>query len=272
MDKIDALSNGFFNRYFNGSWGEAAQLWWKFSTVEKVIQSYLGNSTVFEVDHGFRQNSIIARLEGADPTLKNEVVVLGAHFDSISRDGPETLAPGADDNGAGSVVILEALRVFAEGGLVPNRTVEFHWYAGEEAGLLGSQAIAAKYKEEGVNVVAMLNQDVIGYYVPGINDIGLHTDNGNEQMIEFVKLLTDEYLDFGRRNMSCGYGCSDHASWTMNGFPAVMTTAPVSNPAHHRHNDTIEAVDARQTKEFVKLSVSFLVEMSEPTNVTALVL
>lgn len=273
MAKLDALSNGFFSRYFNSTWGEAAQLWWKFSSVEQVINNnYLGNASVFEVDHGFRQKSIVARLEGANPALKNEVVVLGAHFDSISRDGIDTIAPGADDNGAGSVVILEALRTFAESGLVPNRTVEFHWYAGEEAGLLGSQAIAAEYKAQNVNVVAMLNQDVIGYYVAGIDDIGLHTDNGNEEMVDFVKLLTNEYLDFGWRNMSCGYGCSDHASWTLNGYPAVMTTAFVSNPAHHRGNDTIDAVDAKQVEEFIKLSVGFLIEMSEPQNVTKVAL
>lgn len=66
-------------------------------------------------------------------------------------------APGADDDGSGSTSILEAFRILALNGYVPlNGPVEFHWYAAEEGGLLGSQAIARYKKESGASIGAML--------------------------------------------------------------------------------------------------------------------
>ena len=66
-------------------------------------------------------------------------------------------APGADDDCSGTVSILEAFRVLAENGFTPqNGAVEFHWYAAEEGGLLGSQAIARYKKESGQSIGAMM--------------------------------------------------------------------------------------------------------------------
>jgi Zn-dependent M28 family amino/carboxypeptidase len=66
-------------------------------------------------------------------------------------------APGADDDCSGTVSILEAFRVLAETGYVPeNGPVEFHWYAAEEGGLLGSQRIARYKLESGANIGAMM--------------------------------------------------------------------------------------------------------------------
>ena len=92
-------------------------------------------------------------------------VVIGAHQDSINLFLPSILsAPGADDDGSGTVTILEALRVlltsddFARGNA--ENTVEFHWYSAEEGGLLGSQAIFSEYAKTGRDVRAMLQQDM----------------------------------------------------------------------------------------------------------------
>ncbi|CAG8835880.1 11732_t:CDS:1, partial [Gigaspora margarita] len=61
-----------------------------------------------------------------------------------------------DDDGSGTVTILEAFRVLAEGQFRPKRSVEFHWYSAEEGGLLGSQAIASYYENLEFDVIAML--------------------------------------------------------------------------------------------------------------------
>lgn len=66
-------------------------------------------------------------------------------------------SPGADDDCSGTVSILEAFRVLAESGFIPiNGPVEFHWYAAEEGGLLGSQAVARYKKESGARIGAMM--------------------------------------------------------------------------------------------------------------------
>lgn len=85
------------------------------------------------------------------------MTIIGAHQDSMNYLFPLLPAPGADDDGSGTVSILEAFRVLAESGFVPEYgPVEFHWYAAEEGGLLGSQAIARYKKESNARIGAML--------------------------------------------------------------------------------------------------------------------
>lgn len=84
-------------------------------------------------------------------------------MDSINLDNPTTgRAPGADDDGTGTVNLIEALRALVAAGWKPARPLEFHWYSGEEAGLLGSQAIATAYARSGVKVYAMMEMDMSG--------------------------------------------------------------------------------------------------------------
>lgn len=98
----------------------------------------------------------------------------------------------ADDDGSGTVTILEAFRVLltdsrVSTGQAPN-TIEFHWYAGEEGGLLGSGAIFQKYKQDGRQVKAMLNQDMTGYVKPGTTEVvGILTDNVDAGLTTFLK-------------------------------------------------------------------------------------
>lgn len=119
-------------------------------------------ASVKHFPHPWGQNSIIATLPGKT----NKTVVIGAHQDSINLFLPSILAaPGADDDGSGTVTILEALRVLLTSSDIVNgtaeNTVEFHWYSAEEGGLLGSQAIFQTYQKEGRDVKAMLQQDMV---------------------------------------------------------------------------------------------------------------
>lgn len=85
------------------------------------------------------------------------LTIIGAHQDSANYLFPLLPAPGADDDGSGSISILEAFRVLATNGFIPKEgPVEFHWYAAEEGGLLGSLDIAAYKKKEGATIGAMM--------------------------------------------------------------------------------------------------------------------
>jgi Zn-dependent M28 family amino/carboxypeptidase len=68
---------------------------------------------------------------------------------------------GADDDGSGTVNLIEIFRVLMANGFAPATPVEFHWYSGEEAGLLGSQDIAAAYDADGVTVKAFMELDMV---------------------------------------------------------------------------------------------------------------
>lgn len=101
---------------------------------------------------GFSQPSIIARIEGSSKS--DEVVLLGAHGDSIVSLGATAAAPGGDDDASGVANLLETARVISTSGVKLERSVEFVVYAAEEVGLRGSIDIADDYLERGVKVFA----------------------------------------------------------------------------------------------------------------------
>lgn len=182
----------FHTRYYKSQTGiDSAE--WLFGQVSDVVDDSGANkygATVERFDHPWGQFSIIARIPGQS----NNTVVLGAHQDSINLFLPSILAaPGADDDGSGTVTILEALRSLLRSEAIAQgqaeNTIEFHWYSAEEGGLLGSQAVYSQYKKDQRNVKAMLQQDMTGY-VQGTLDAGLE---------ESVGVIID-YVDQGLTN------------------------------------------------------------------------
>jgi leucyl aminopeptidase len=90
---IDTFSS-YNNRYYQAATGIASQQW-LLTQVRSAASNYVGNVTVTEVTHSFSpQSSIVARITGSDPTLRSEVVIIGAHQDSINIRGSSLAAPG----------------------------------------------------------------------------------------------------------------------------------------------------------------------------------
>jgi len=113
--------------------------------------------------------NVIGILDGSDPVLKNEVVVIGAHYDHLGLGGEGSLAShegeihhGADDNASGTAAMLELARIFTQPGLRPRRTLVFMAFSGEEEGLLGSNYYVNHPILPLANTVAMLNLDMVG--------------------------------------------------------------------------------------------------------------
>lgn len=116
--------------------------------------------TVSAFTHSWTQFSIIAKIPGK---TSGPVTIVGAHMDSINLSNPTSgRAPGADDDGTGTVNLIESFRALLAADFKPTTPVEFHWYSGEEGGLLGSQAIATRYKNDGVQVKAFMELDMTG--------------------------------------------------------------------------------------------------------------
>jgi leucyl aminopeptidase len=164
----------FHTRYYKSEYGvQSAE--WLYTQVSEVVRESGATeygASVERFAHPWGQFSIIARIPGQT----NNTVVLGAHQDSINLFLPSILAaPGADDDGSGTVTILETLRALLRSETIATgqaqNTIEFHWYSAEEGGLLGSQAVYAKYKKDLREVKAMLQQDMTGY-VQGTLDAG----------------------------------------------------------------------------------------------------
>ena len=143
--------SAFNNRYYQSTTGVESSRW-IFDTASAIAANRTG-VTVEQFAHSWAQPSVIARIPGS---RSQETVILGAHQDSINGLSPANgRAPGADDDGSGSTTILEVFRTIINGGFVPERTVEIQWYAAEEVGLRGSQAIAQSYAASGRDVVSV---------------------------------------------------------------------------------------------------------------------
>lgn len=113
--------------------------------------------------------NVIGILEGSNPILKNEAIIIGAHYDHLGRGGEGSLAPregeihhGADDNASGTAGVLELARLFREQSSRPRRTIVFIAFSGEEEGLLGSNYYVNHPIVPLANTVAMINMDMIG--------------------------------------------------------------------------------------------------------------
>ncbi|MCF7745682.1 M28 family metallopeptidase [Aeromonas veronii] len=263
---ISKLS-GWRNRYYTTPTGTQSADW--VASQWQSLGSTLPWASVSRVKHsGYPQQSVVLTLKGS--RYPDEVVVLGGHLDSTAGSAPnsKTLAPGADDDASGIATLTEVLRVIAEQGRQPERTLQFIGYAAEEVGLRGSKDIASRYKAANTRVLAALQLDMTNYK-GSANDIVFMTDYTDKGLTGYLTQLIDAYLpqvSYGYD--SCGYGCSDHASWHNQGYPAAMpfeSRFSEYNPRIHTAQDTLQNSDpsAGHALKFAQLATSFAVEMGK---------
>ncbi|KAF9585104.1 Leucine aminopeptidase 1 [Lunasporangiospora selenospora] len=256
----------FTNRYYKSETGaESAR--WLYKQISDLIEETNTDSDVSirKFKHPWNQFSIIARFEGKNESLSNQPVIVGAHQDSMNMWFPTFPAPGADDDGSGTVTILEIFRALVNIGFHPHRPVEFHWYSGEEAGLLGSQAVAKAYEERSVDVLAMIQNDMTGYVgKKSTESYGIVVDYVDSELTNLIIKYAKQYGDIPVSQTKCGYACSDHASWAKAGYRsafAIEGEFSDSNPYIHTTSDTVEHINYDHMLQFAKLSLGFAVEL-----------
>ncbi|WP_224368143.1 M20/M25/M40 family metallo-hydrolase [Hyalangium versicolor] len=263
---ITTLSN-FNNRYYTASTGVEAANWLKSHWESLAVAMGRSDVTVSLFPHpNWSQPSVILSIPGT--TLPNEVVVLGGHLDSINGSSPSSgRAPGADDDASGIASLTEVIRVAMQTGYRPARTVRFMGYAAEEVGLKGSKEIAESYKSSAVNVVGVLQLDMTNYHGSSV-DFGVLTDHVNAAQTAFVTNLIDTYTIGTWASTACGYGCSDHVSWTDNGFASSLPFEALmnqDNPTIHTTEDTLAQSGGTATHavKFSKLAGAFMAELAK---------
>ncbi|KAJ1833540.1 hypothetical protein LPJ63_002672 [Coemansia sp. RSA 2711] len=251
----------FHNRYYDSDNGRKSSEWLQ-QQVQLLADDAAVNVTVSQVQHRFKQPSVVARIEGQT----DETVVISAHQDSVNMWLPWFgRASGADDDGSGTVTILEALRVLLARDFAPRHAVEFHWYAGEEGGLLGSQDIAKQYRDAQRKVKANMHFDMTGFWLRDSPEvIGLVADRTDAATRSLVTQLAAAYTRLETREFQCGYGCSDHASWNAAGYRSAMAFESdklEANTHIHTPEDKVATLDFNHMLEFTKLAVGFAYEV-----------
>jgi hypothetical protein len=191
--------------------------------------------------------NVVAILEGADPLLKREAVVIGAHYDHLGHGEFGSLAPdrqgeihnGADDNASGAAGLLELARAFAQQPH-PRRSLVLVAFSGEEVGLLGSREYVADPRVPLANTVAMVNLDMIGRLRSGPLFVF-----GTETSPDFPELV-QRAADSARRSVNLTQGTfapSDQTSFVARGVPVIFFFSG-NHGDYHTPDDDASRIDA----------------------------
>ncbi len=196
---------------------------------------------------------------GSDPELRNEVIILSAHYDHVGARPNGDIYNGADDNGSGTcglMAIAEALRAYGP----MRRTVLLLWVSGEEKGLLGSRAWANDpWLPEGMRPICNINLDMIGRNAP--DEIGITPTRKLRQYNRLTELVEENMRleGFTKLNSADSYWSrSDHASFSKNlKIPVAFIFADVHGD-YHKPTDTAEKIDYGKVKRVTRLVVRVL--------------
>lgn len=226
--------------------------------------------------------NVIGILEGTDPTLKSEAIVIGAHYDHLGLGGAGSLAPkegeihhGADDNASGVAGVLELARIFS--AQPPRRTLVFMAFSGEEEGLLGSNYYVNHPLVPLANTAAMINMDMIGRMKNKTLTVGgIGTAEEWRSLVENANLLqgmtvtsaagsqhgsstaagvpivvaangqavvtSDPAKQFTLTLNSDGYGPSDHSSFYRKQIPVLFFWTG-THEDYHKPSDTADKIN-----------------------------
>jgi hypothetical protein len=203
----------------------------------------------------YSQN-VLGYIEGTDPKLKKELIVVSAHLDHLGMKG-EQIYRGADDDASGTSAVLEIAEAFAEAkkkGQGPRRSVLCILFTGEEKGLLGSEYYTTYPVFPLENTVANVNIDMIGrvddyhisnpnfIYVIGSDKLSSELHEINEAMNESYTRLELDYRYNDEKDPNRYYYRSDHYNFAKNNIPVVFYFNG-THEDYHRPTDTVDKIN-----------------------------
>jgi carboxypeptidase Q len=200
--------------------------------------------------------NVVAEIPGTDKA--DEVVMLGAHFDSWHS------GTGATDNGAGSVVMMEAVRILKTLGMPMRRTVRIGLWTGEEQGLIGSSRYLRIHKDELAKISAYVNLDNGTGKIRGI------WSQSNSAVVPIFEQILSPFRDLGVLAVRDGNtGGTDHQSFDRVGVPGfnfIQDPIEYSIRTHHSNVDTYERLvidDLKQAATVVAWTVYHIANREE---------
>lgn len=234
---------GFYSRYSTTEGCRQAE--------QYVLDYFLGldlNGSFFNFTYsGVTMHDVIGEMAGQ--AAPESIIIVCGHLDNTSEDRYNN-APGAEDNGSGSVVVLEAARALS--AYPTDLTVRFVTFSGEEQGLIGSDYYAAYAQRQGEIISAVINVDMVAYSGPYAMDMHIFSDPqshwlgalGAEILSNYTTLDTishyQQYPEWG----------SDHYSFSIRGYPAVFFIDAWQDydwyPYYHTTADTVGNLNIEQ--------------------------
>ena len=201
--------------------------------------------------------NVIGVVEGCDPKLKNEYVVIGAHYDHLGtsylkRDGEDQLQIffGADDNASGVATLVEVAKQVAAQHYVFRRSVIFALFGAEELGMVGSWYFLNRSFSEVDNIVAMVNLDMVGRSGRD-NRLQVYTADANIELMGIINTLSGRALSIAPQYTPTDYFPSDHRLFYEKGIPVALFTSGVHRD-YHTVRDTPDKLDYKQMESLVE--------------------
>ncbi len=224
-----------------------------------------------------RSRNVLAYIEGSDPALKDEVVVLGAHLDHLGKKG-DYIFNGADDNGSGSVAVMEVAEAMAANEIKPKRSVVFALWTGEESGLLGSRYYVSNPPFPLKKTVAYINLDMVSRnwtkksFERASRMWGMTIPKEMEEKIAIDNFISISYaadskeafaalkgnnpfvgLHLYLRKSETASGGSDHAPFAMKKIPWIGFFASMHDD-YHQPSDTIDKINLPYMVKITRLA------------------
>jgi len=195
--------------------------------------------------------NIVAKVEGSDPELKEEVVIVGAHYDHVGKDNRGRVYGGADDNASGTAGVMELARAFQSLKEKPKRTILFILFTAEEKGLFGARWYIDNPIFPLEKTVAMINLDMIGR-----NDVDQMSLVGRYQypkLYEIINAANRESVNFDLNFAVEEFiRQSDHFPFMRADIPTVFFNSGMHETLH-RPEDTVDRIIPEKTQKVTQL-------------------
>jgi len=213
--------------------------------------------------------NVVAYIEGSDPNLKNEYVVLGAHYDHLGMGGaesgsrrPDTTAVhnGADDNASGVAAMIEIAEKLSAMKDSLKRSVVFVAFAGEEMGLLGSKFFIENPLFDLKSVQTMINLDMVGRLDTTSNTLSIG-GTGTSTVFENLLKEMEKTSNLNIAQSPEGFGPSDHASFYVLDIPVLFFTSG-GNSEYHTPFDDADLINFNGMKKVADFGFQLIVNLA----------
>ncbi len=193
----------------------------------------------------FPTQNVVGFWEGADPELKNEIIVIGAHYDHVGVSN-DSVYNGADDNASGTAGVMELAEAFTQCKTRPKRSILFMTFAGEEKGLFGSRYYADDPLFPIEKTIAMLNLDMISRNDTNeVAIIGSPTSSDLKEINEKANEIIGMKLDYDQERYFLN---SDHYSFYRKDIPVLFYNSKMTPDLHKPSDDVDKIIPEKMTK------------------------
>ncbi len=201
----------------------------------------------------FWTQNVVALWEGADPELRQEIVIIGGHYDHIGVSNDTTIFNGADDNASGTAGVMAVAKAFSACPQRPKRSVLFMTFAGEEKGLFGSRYYANTDPLLALDkTVAMINLDMIGRNdTSAVEVYGWSSSPELKDMLLTANAIVN--MPFKLQDDKKMRGASDHMSFARKKIPNLFFFTGL-HPDYHKSSDTAEKILPEKMAKIARLT------------------